>query len=74
MKVEVDETAAPPGAFAVFVRFWKPRRVRQQSLARGGSARDAGAGVDHPYWGEPVALDGMVDAVEAILIGPATPA
>ena len=26
------------------------------------------------WWGEPVALDGMVDAVEAILIGPATPA
>ena len=43
-------------------------------LAGREAARDAGAGVDHPYWGEPVALDGMVDAVEAILIGPATPA
>ncbi|MFL0585350.1 TetR/AcrR family transcriptional regulator [uncultured Sphingomonas sp.] len=39
-------------------------------LAGREAARDAGAGPDHPYWGEPVALEGMIDAVEAILIGP----
>ncbi|ONF96858.1 TetR/AcrR family transcriptional regulator [Sphingomonas jeddahensis] len=40
-------------------------------LAGRETARDAGAGADHPYWGEPVALAGMIDAVEAILLGPA---
>jgi AcrR family transcriptional regulator len=43
-------------------------------LAAREAARDAGSLRDHPYWGEPVALDGMIDAVEAILIGPARPA
>ncbi|WP_085808736.1 TetR/AcrR family transcriptional regulator [Sphingomonas sp. TZW2008] len=40
-------------------------------LAGREAARDAGAGLDHPYWGEPVATEGMIDAVEAVLIGPA---
>ncbi len=40
-------------------------------LAAREAARDAGAGPDHPYWGEPVATEGMIDAVEAILTGPA---
>ncbi|OWK31112.1 TetR/AcrR family transcriptional regulator [Sphingomonas dokdonensis] len=43
-------------------------------LAGREAARDAGVGADHPYWGEAVALDGMIDAVEAILTGPARPA
>lgn len=42
-------------------------------LAGREAARDAGVGKDHPYWGEAVALDGMIDAVEAILTGPARP-
>ncbi|WBH17396.1 TetR/AcrR family transcriptional regulator [Sphingomonas radiodurans] len=41
-------------------------------LAGREAARDEGAGLDHPYWGEPVATEGMIDAVEAILTGPAT--
>lgn len=40
-------------------------------LAGREAARDAGTGDDHPYWGEPVATEGMIDAVEAILTGPA---
>lgn len=39
-------------------------------LAAREAARDAGASGEHPYWGEPVALEGMIDAVESILIGP----
>ena len=40
-------------------------------LAEREAARDAGAPDDHPYWGEPAATDGMIDAVEAILSAPA---
>jgi AcrR family transcriptional regulator len=39
-------------------------------LAAREAARDAGTPPDHPYWGEPVAIEGMIDAVEAILVGP----
>ena len=41
-------------------------------LAAREAARDAGTPHDHPYWGEPVAIEGMIDAVEAILVGPPT--
>lgn len=41
-------------------------------LAAREAAREADTPLDHPYWGEPIAIEGMIDAVEAILTGPAT--
>ncbi len=70
----VHRLLAPLPSAVINRRFLYAGLTLRTLLAGREAARDAGVAADHPYWGEQVALDGMVDAVEAILTGPATSA